>query len=102
MRLANLYTVPVLLFSSGLLARAEVAQTPAVEHRVTVEVFSDFQCPYCGRFAPALRELERKGIDGIKNGNPVQELPFELSSVRPTCRPGGAGRRRAGQILGDA
>jgi protein-disulfide isomerase len=43
---------------------------------VTIEVFSDFQCPYCKSFAPAVRELQSKGVDGIKTVVAFKNFPL--------------------------
>ena len=32
----------------------------------TIEVFSDFQCPFCRSFAPAIAEIRSKGIYTVK------------------------------------
>ncbi len=44
---------------------------------VTVAVFSDFQCPYCARMAPALRELAEKepGVRVVSMQLPVPSHP---------------------------
>lgn len=49
--------------------------TPAA--RVEIVVFSDFQCPFCSQFAPSIRELETKGIEGV--ATTVQFRQFPLS-----------------------
>lgn len=45
---------------------------------VTIEVFSDFQCPYCKQFAPAVRELESKGMEGIKTKVEFHNFPLSF------------------------
>ena len=77
MRSTALFAVPVLVFCAALKLGGATPQAEPDQPPVIVEVFSDFQCPYCGRFAPALRELERKGIDDIKTE--VQFKNFPLS-----------------------
>ena len=63
-------------------------------------MFSDFQCPFCSRVEPTL-EADREGVPG-KVRVVVEELPAALPPERQAGRRGRAGRRRAGQVLGDA
>lgn len=45
---------------------------------VTIEVYSDFQCPYCKKFAPAVREVESKGVDGIQSKVEFKHFPLSF------------------------
>jgi protein-disulfide isomerase len=56
--------------------RAQTAQEPALDPEVTVEVFSDFQCPFCKQFAPAISELNRNGVPGIKTKVEFHNFPL--------------------------
>lgn len=49
----------LLLFLATLASAAEVK----------VEVFSDFQCPYCAQFAKPIRELQAKGLAKVEFKN---------------------------------
>ncbi|MGH1341544.1 MAG: DsbA family protein [Nannocystales bacterium] len=60
--------------------RVDVAGRPALgpaDALVTVAVFSDFQCPYCGRIAPSLRELAEleKGVRVVSMQLPIPSHP---------------------------
>jgi protein-disulfide isomerase len=69
----------VFLFASGLVVSpAFAAETPpqATEPEVTIQVYSDFQCPYCKLFAPSVREVESKGVDGIKTKVEFKNFPL--------------------------
>ena len=48
--------------------------TLASAAEVKVEVFSDFQCPYCAQFAKPIRELQTKGLAKVefKNFQPIR------------------------------
>src|SRR6266446_6004227 len=59
----RLLLILVLVITLGESARSQGA--PQTVQRMTVELFSDFQCPYCAQFAPAIRELQTKGLAGI-------------------------------------
>jgi protein-disulfide isomerase len=43
---------------------------------VTIEVFSDIQCPYCKMFAPAVRDVESRGVDNIKTKVDFKNFPL--------------------------
>lgn len=45
---------------------------------VTIEVFADFQCPYCAQFAQPVRELESKGVDGVKTAVTFKNFPLNF------------------------
>jgi protein-disulfide isomerase len=45
--------------------------------RVEIIVFSDFQCPFCAQFAPSIREVAARGIEGV--ATTVQFKHFPLS-----------------------
>lgn len=73
------YRIGLLLIFSILSLRSGRGQeilTPPADTEVTVEVFSDFQCPYCKQFAPAVRELESKGTDGVKTKVVFRNFPL--------------------------
>jgi protein-disulfide isomerase len=42
----------------------------------TIQVFSDFQCPYCKQFAVAVREIESKGIEGMNTKVEFRNYPL--------------------------
>lgn len=60
--------------------RVDVEGRPALgpsDALVTVAVFSDFQCPYCGRIAPSLHELADKetGVRVVSMQLPIPSHP---------------------------
>ena len=57
------------------LAAAETApQPPAVQ----VDVYSDFQCPFCKGFAEPVHQLERKGVDGVRVAVAFKHFPLDF------------------------
>jgi protein-disulfide isomerase len=63
----------------GLLAgsgRPQPAEQPASNPEVKIEVFSDFQCPYCKQFAPTISELNRTGVAGVKTKVEFRNFPL--------------------------
>jgi len=73
-----------LVFGVALVAMSAptgISQTPgasATAPDVTIEVFSDFQCPYCRQFAPAVRELDRSGVPGVKTKVEFKNFPLSF------------------------
>ena len=61
---------------------AAVAQSPpsppAAADRVEIVIFSDFQCPFCAQFAQSFRELQSKGIDGVKMHVQFKHFPLDI------------------------
>jgi protein-disulfide isomerase len=45
---------------------------------VSIQIFSDFQCPFCKMFAPAAREVESKGIEGISTKVEFRNFPLSF------------------------
>lgn len=43
---------------------------------VTIEVFSDFQCPYCAQFAKPVHELAAKGVPGVQAQVKFRHFPL--------------------------
>lgn len=43
---------------------------------VTIQIFSDFQCPYCKMFAPAARGIESKGVEGVRTKVEFKNFPL--------------------------
>jgi len=67
--------------------RTEVAATgPALGPEsapVTIVEFSDFQCPYCARAAPVVKQLHERYPDSVR----IVYRHFPLDSVHPQARP---------------
>src|SRR5207245_173308 len=49
---------------------------PAAAPEATIQVFSDFQCPYCEQFAGPLREFQTKGVEGIRTKVEFKNFPL--------------------------
>jgi len=45
---------------------------------VTVEVFADFQCPYCAQFAKTVRQLQSNGVEGVKTNVVFKNFPLSF------------------------
>ena len=68
---------------------------------VTLVEYGDFECPYCGRAEPVVRELVQTFGNDLRFV--FRHLPAgRRARARRAGRRGGRGRRRAGPVLGDA
>lgn len=72
---------PVLAFFTFVLAGAEKA--PAVAPEVRVDVFSDFQCPYCAGLAQPIHQLQTKGVDGVRLAVTFKHFPLSFHADAP-------------------
>src|SRR4051794_39574815 len=45
---------------------------------VSIQIFSDFQCPFCKMFAPAAREIESKGVEGVRTKVEFKNFPLSF------------------------
>src|SRR5437762_9675795 len=50
---------------------------------VEIVVFSDFQCPFCARFARPLRELQAAGADGVSVAVTFKNFPLPMHARAP-------------------
>lgn len=58
--------------AAGLAADPPAASTPAVR----IEVFSDFQCPFCKQFAQPIRQLQENGVEGVPTSVEFRNFPL--------------------------
>jgi protein-disulfide isomerase len=59
------FAVPLLLVALQVAAaEPKAVASTAPPDRVEIVLYSDFQCPFCAQLAPAVREIQAKGIDG--------------------------------------
>ena len=67
----------------GFISASGACQSGAVSSaspEVTIQVFSDFQCPYCRMFAPAVRALAAKGVEGVRTKVEFRNFPLGFHS----------------------
>jgi protein-disulfide isomerase len=46
--------------------------------KISIQLFSDFQCPFCAQFAPAIRELQKEGIEGAYFEVEFKQFPLNF------------------------
>src|ERR1019366_10562332 len=69
----------VVLGVNGFVFAATPADAPdAAEPAVSIEIYSDFQCPFCKMFAPAARDVELKGIEGAATKVEFKNFPLSF------------------------
>lgn len=68
-----------LLFGGPVVTEAsQVAAVEPSQVQVEVVLYSDFQCPFCARFAQPIRELERADIDGVATNVVFKHFPLSI------------------------
>src|SRR3982074_636277 len=76
-----------LVLLAMMMATQAAANTPLAPTQppaqVEIVVFSDFQCPFCAMFAQAFRELQTKGVDGIKTTFTFKNFPLRIHPKAP-------------------
>src|SRR5204863_3185860 len=46
--------------------------------KIEIVLYSDFQCPFCATLAPAIRQIETKGIDGVQTTIRFKNFPLSI------------------------
>src|SRR5947208_1165791 len=67
-----------LIVASQLAAAQHKPVIPAPPDRVEIVLYSDFQCPFCAQFAPVVRELQAKGVDGVRTTVHFKNFPLVI------------------------
>jgi protein-disulfide isomerase len=81
-----------LALSAGISNAADTAPD------VSIEIFSDFQCPFCKMFAPAAREVETKGIEGINTKVEFKNFPLSFHPFAQLAAQAAAAAREQGKF----
>jgi protein-disulfide isomerase len=74
--LLTLFTVMMASLLAGM--DEKPASSAAAPDRVEIVLFSDFQCPYCAQLAPAVREIQTNGIDGVQATIVFKNFPLSM------------------------
>ena len=72
------------------------------EAKATIVEFADYQCPFCAQAAPLFEQVLKTYSDGGELCLQAVSAAGHHASERASCRQGGGGRRKAGEVLGDA
>ncbi len=68
----------ILAILTQLPAGGPPPSAPAETDQVRIDLFSDFQCPFCARFAPSFRELQTEGVDGVRLAVEFKHFPLNI------------------------
>jgi protein-disulfide isomerase len=87
-----------LILTSFLLTRISSAEdaTPPAASEIKLELFSDFQCPFCGAFYKPIRELQTKGVDGAKVTVEFKNFPLSFHPDAQLAAQAGVAAREQG------
>ena len=78
---------------SSLLFTAAVGAAQPAQQDLELTLFSDFQCYYCAQMARPMRELESKGVDGVRTRIHFKNFPLGFHADAPLAA-------RAAQAVG--
>src|SRR2546422_6197560 len=73
-----LWFVAVVLTAPFTAAGEKQAVASVSTAQVEIVLFSDFQCPFCQQFSLPFRELQTKGIEGIKTTIQFKNFPLVI------------------------
>jgi protein-disulfide isomerase len=78
---------------------AATPPTPAIAFApIEIVIFSDFQCPYCARFARAIRQLQAQRVDGIEMKFSFKNFPLSLHARAPLAHRAAAAAAEQGKF----
>lgn len=72
-----------IIVSQLAVAAQQPASTKTSTDRVEIILFTDFQCPYCARFAESFRELQSRGVEGVEMTMQFKHFPLRIHPAAP-------------------
>src|SRR5947199_6203647 len=72
------FTLCTVMIGALLAGTDEPHALSTASNRVEIVLYSDFQCPYCAQIAPAIREIQTKGIDGAEATIQFKNYPLSI------------------------
>jgi len=66
--------------------------------RVEIVLFTDFQCPFCARFAQAFRELQSRGVEGIQTIVRFKHFPLSIHPAAPLAHQAALAAKEQGKF----
>ena len=68
----------LIIVSQIAAVQQQSVNSAAATGSVEIVLFTDFQCPYCARFAHAFRELQFKGVEGVQTTVRFKHFPLSI------------------------
>ena len=68
----------LLVAAQAAFASAQLPAPPEQVEQFDIVLYSDFQCPFCQQFAQPIRELQAKGLDGVKTTVTFKNFPLSI------------------------
>lgn len=75
-RLCTNHLLSALWLVTSVTCRAET--TAQAQPVILIQLYSDFQCPYCAQLAQPVRELESKGVPGVRTKIEFKHFPLSF------------------------
>ena len=88
------FLILVALGGSGIVSSGAEVSLSASDPEVTLEIFSDFQCPYCKMSALAARKVARNGVEGVRTTVDFRNFPL---NIHPFAQLGAQAASAAGE-----
>ena len=70
----------------------------AATERVEIVVFTDFQCPFCARFAQSFRDLQSTGVEGVQTTVVFKHFPLSMHPAAPLAHQAALAAREQGKF----
>lgn len=71
------------VMQAGSAARQPPPPPAPATDQVEVVLYSDFQCPFCALFARSFRELQVKGVEGVRTTVRFKHFPLVMHTTAP-------------------
>ena len=72
-----LFLIALLVVAAAAAAKPQQVASGEVPE-ITVDLFSDFECPYCAQLAQPFHELQSKGVDGVRMSVRFRHFPLSF------------------------
>jgi protein-disulfide isomerase len=73
-------------------------KTGSAAPEVTIDLFSDFQCPFCAGLAQPMHDLQSKGVDGVRLAVNFKHYPLSSHADAPLAHQAALAARQQGRF----
>jgi protein-disulfide isomerase len=88
----------IAMAAAQLATAAPPPPAPASDDAVEIVLYSDFQCPFCAAFAGAFRDVQSKGVDGVKTTVVFKNFPLSIHPAAPLAHQAAAAAAEQGKF----